>query len=108
MLTVNEYNEALLMWIKDEQFRLKQQDNYSKLEASLQLFKDKDGVLRLRGRSANSSLPYREQYPIILRKQSHFTRLVILNAHEQTMHHGIETTLARIRTEYWIVEGESR
>ena len=105
MLTVNEYNEALLMWIKDEQFRLKQQDNYSKLEASLQLFKDKDGVLRLRGRFANTSLPYKEQYPIILRKQSHFTRLVILNAHEETMHHGIETTLARIRTEYWIVEG---
>ena len=62
MLTVNEHNEALLMWIKDEQFRLKQQDNYSKLEASLQLFKDKDGVLRLRGRFANTSLPYKEQY----------------------------------------------
>ena len=66
------------MRIKDEQSRLKQQDSYSKFEASLQLFKNKDGVRRLRGRFANTSLPYREQYPIILRKQSHFTRLVIL------------------------------
>ena len=77
------------MRIKDEQSRLKQQDNYSKFEASLQLFKNKDGVRRLRGRFANTSLPYREQYPIILRKQSHFTRLVILNAHEEIMHHDL-------------------
>ena len=106
MITVTEYNEALIMWIKDEQFQLKQQDNYSKLEASLHLFEDKDGVLRLRGRFANASLQYEEQYPIILRnRQSYFTRLVILNAHEETMHHGVETTLARIRSKYWIVEG---
>jgi hypothetical protein len=31
MITVTEYNEALIMWIKDEQFQLKQQDNYSRL-----------------------------------------------------------------------------
>ncbi|CAB4011094.1 Hypothetical predicted protein, partial [Paramuricea clavata] len=61
MITVTEYNEALIMWIKDEQFQLKQQDNYSKLEASLHLFEDKDGVLRLRGRFANASLQYEEQ-----------------------------------------------
>ena len=92
MITVTEYNEALIMWIKDEQFQLKQQDNYSKLEASLHLFEDKDGVLRVRGRFANASLQYEEQYPIILRnRQSYFTLLVILNAHEETMHHGVET-----------------
>ena len=106
MITVTEYNEAEIMWIKDEQFQLKQQDNYSKLEASLHLFEDKDGVLRLRGRFANASLQYEEQYPIILRnRQSYFTRLVILNAHEETMHHGVETTLAIIRSKYWMVEG---
>ena len=104
-LTVDEYKDALLMWVKDEQFHLKKQHNYSKLEASLQLYEDKDGVLRLRSRFANTSLPYKEQYPIILRKQSHFTRLIILNAHEEAKHHGVETTLARIRTEYWIIEG---
>ncbi len=104
-LTVDEYKDALLMWVKDEQFHLKQQHNYSKLEASSQLFEHKDGVLRLRGRFANTSLSYREQYPIILRKQSHFTRLIILNAHEEAKHHGVETTLARIRTGYWIIEG---
>ena len=60
MLTVAEYNKALIMWIKDEQFQLKQQDKYSKLETSLQLFEDKDGVLRLRGRFANASLQYEE------------------------------------------------
>ena len=61
---------------------------------------------RLRGRFANSSLVYEEQHPVILRSKdcSYFTRLVILDAHEATMHHGIETTLARIRENYWIVK----
>ncbi len=104
-LTVGKYKDALLMWVKDKQFQLKQQDNYSKLKASLQLFKDKDGVLRLRCQFASMSLPYKEQYPIILRKQSHFTQLVILNVHEEAKHNRVETTLARIRTEYWIIEG---
>ena len=106
MLTVDEYNDAVQRWIKDEQCRLKQQDNYSKLEISLRLFEDKDGTIRLRGRFANTSLAYEEQYPIILRnKQSHFTRLMILNANEEVIHHGVETTLARIRRKYWIVQG---
>ena len=46
-------------------------------------------------------------HPVILRSKdcSYFTRLAILDAYEATMHHGIETTLARIRENYWIVKG---
>ena len=85
MITVTEYNEALIMWIKDEQFQLKQQDNYSKLEASLHLFEDKDGVLRLRGRFANASLQYEEQYPIILRnRQRYLNELRQMNIYRKT------------------------
>ena len=86
---------------------MKEQSNYTNLCASLRLFVDKDGLMRLRGRFANSSLVYEEQHPVILRSKdcSYFTRLIILDAHEATMHHGIETTLARIRENYWIVKG---
>jgi hypothetical protein len=106
MLTLAEFNEALELWIKDEQRLLKKQDNYGNIRSSLQLFESEDGLLRLKGRFANSSLQYQEQFPIILRnKDSYFTRLVILDAHETTMHHGVETTLARIRSKYWIVKG---
>ena len=106
MLTVAEFNEALQLWIKDEQHLMKKQENYANIRSSLRLFESEDGLLRLRGRFANSSLQYQEQYPIILRnKDSHFTRLIISDAHETSMHHGVETTLARIRSKYWIVKG---
>ena len=106
VLTVAEFNEALQLWIKDEQHLMKKQENYANIRSSLRLFESEDGLLRLQGRCANSSLQYQEQYPIILRnKDSHFTRLIISDAHETSMHHGVETTLARIRSKYWIVKG---
>jgi hypothetical protein len=95
------------MWIKDEQLLMKEQDNYANLCASLRLFEDKDELLRLKGRFANTSLKHEEQHPVILRSKnnSYFTRLVILDAHEATLHHGVETTLAHIRRKFWIVKG---
>jgi hypothetical protein len=106
VLKVDEYETALSMWIKDEQLVIKRQSNFRNLRASLNLFEDKDGSLRLKGRFANSSLKYEEQHPVLLRcKDSHFTRLVIWDAHESTMHHGVESTLARVRARYWIVKG---
>ena len=74
--------------------------------ASLSLFEDKDGFLRLKGRFANSNLLYSEQHPIILRsKESYFTQLVIWDAHKASMHHGVKSTLGRVRANYWIVKG---
>ena len=82
VITVPEYEHALLRWLKDEQLLLKLQANYANLRASLQLFEDGDAILRLKGRFANSALEYERQHPIILRgKDSCFTHLVILNAH---------------------------
>ena len=73
----------------------------------MRLFEDNVGLMRLKGRFANSSLEYEEQHPVILcsKDSSYFTRLIILEANEATMHHGIETTLASIRKNYWIVKG---
>ena len=59
---VVEFNKALQLWIKDEQHEMKKQKNYTNIRSSLQL-------LRLRGRFANSSLQYQEQYPIILQNK---------------------------------------
>ena len=50
ILQVNENNESLKLWIKCEQRLLKQQDNYSKLNASLKLFTDEEGIVRLKAR----------------------------------------------------------
>ena len=105
VLTVEEYDSALARWIAEEQLMIKKQSNYGNVHASLNLFDDKDGLLRLKGRFANSKLRYEQQYPVLLRSDSHFTSLIIWDAHEATMHHGVESTLARIRSRYWIIKG---
>ena len=48
ILQVNEYNESLKLWIKCEQGLFKRQGNYSKLNASLKLFTDEEGMVRLK------------------------------------------------------------
>ena len=105
VLTVEEYESALARWIAKEQLIIKKQSNYGNVRASLNLFDDKAGLLRLKGRFANSKLRYEQQYPALLRSDSHFTKLIIWDAHEATMHHGVESTLARIRSRYWIIKG---
>lgn len=54
ILRVNWYNKSLKLWIKWEQGLLKLQDNYSKLNASLKLFTNEQGIVRLKGRFANN------------------------------------------------------
>ena len=101
---VAEYNQSLDSWIADEQKQIRKQSNFSKMKSSLKLFEDEKGFLRLRGRFGNANWNYDEKYPLLLRN-SYFTRLVILDAHDNVMHHGVDTTLAYIRTCFWIVKG---
>ena len=86
---------------------LKRQDNYSKLNESLRLFIDEEGILRLKGRFANSSIYYDETHPILLRSGSisYFTTLIVRDSHQKVLHHGIETTLNHIRSKFWITKG---
>ena len=79
--------------------------NKSTRHASLSLLEDKNGFLRLKGRFANSNLLYSERHPVLRSKESYFTQLVIWDAHKASMHHGVESTLARVRANYWIVKG---
>lgn len=65
----------------------------------------KDGILRVRRRLQKANIPYDQNHPMILPKSHHFTKLVIENAHIQTLHGGTLATLAHIRQQFWIVDG---
>ena len=41
----------------------------------------------------------------MLRTSSHFTDLVVLNAHEKVLHGGLRITLNHIRSKFWICQG---
>ena len=48
---------------------------------------------------------YNTVNPILLRKESHFTKLIVLRAHENVFYSGLESTLANVHLNYWIIKG---
>src|ERR1700755_966168 len=70
----------------------------------LDLFLDKENILRSHGRISKSlHFNYEICNPILLAKIHPFTRLIILNAHSQVQHLGVQTTLNHIRNKgFWI------
>ena len=83
---------------------IKQEKNIEKLKVSLNLFEDSDNILRLKSRIAqNDEITFSSKFPILLRNDSHFTKLVIYNFHECVYHNGTEATLNGLRTEYWVI-----
>ena len=90
-LTIDEYNNALNLWIKTEQGILQRQTDFGKSKVSLKLYVDTLGLLRLKGRFKNAPLDYDEKHPLILRtlENRFFTKLIILHPHERVLHHSI-------------------
>ncbi|XP_067939999.1 uncharacterized protein [Watersipora subatra] len=72
---------------------------------NLNPFLDESGVMRVGGRLKHStSLDYKQKHPIILPKDSHFTRISLRHFHEQVAHHGKGLTLTKMKSSgYWIV-----
>ena len=63
--------------------------------------------IRLKGRFENvTKMGNNDKYRIILRDgNSGFTKLLILKAHEDVLHYGIEFALNKIRSKFWMVRG---
>ena len=92
----------------DEQRILKNDKRFDKLRNSLKLYDDKEKLLRLKERFENSNLNFTTKQPLILRrKESWFTVILILNCHEQVLHHGIEAILNKVPAQFWIIKGKS-
>ena len=106
IVSVEEYDRALDVWIKSEQYIFRKKLNFQKLKSSLKLFVDNDKCLRLKGRFGSSCMEYNQKHPVILcGGESAFTILIIRDAHDRVLHHGVETTLSFIRMKYWILKG---
>ena len=64
-------------------------------------------LLRVGGRLSHSLLEEDAKHPFILPADCHFTTLLIEDAHQRTLHGGVQLTLATLRRQYWIVKGGS-
>lgn len=70
-------------------------------------FLDEHGLLRVGGRLHHTRLDPEFKHPYILPKSSPLTKLIIADAHLQTLHGGTQITLAYTRQSYWIIGGRS-
>lgn len=70
---------------------------------SLNPFLDDDDILRVGGRLREAPLSDQLKHPIILPHDAHLTKLLIADAHEQTLHGGPQLMINYLRSAYWII-----
>ena len=106
-ITVSELTNAKTMWVRDAQRVHMRSDakRFKTIENNLKLFKDESDTLRCKGRIENAVIPINARHPIYLPTESPLTRLLILQAHANVMHSGVNDTLNNLRSEYWVPQG---
>lgn len=116
-VTVQEINESLLTCTKicqknnfsEEILNLRSSGKVQKKSklASLNPFLDVDQILRVGGRLQNASINEDTKHPIIIPHKSHFTNLLIDEAHKRTLHGGAQLMLNYLRSQYWVIGAKS-
>lgn len=66
-------------------------------------FVDEAGILRVGGRLQHAQMTEQMKHPIIIPEKSHFTDLLIADAHEKTLHGGPNLMLNYLRSKYFIL-----
>ncbi|XP_070525005.1 uncharacterized protein [Cardiocondyla obscurior] len=70
-------------------------------------FLDERGVLRVGGRVRHALVPLDQRHPVILPRDSGWTRLLVDACHRRVLHGGVQLTLAVLRQRYWVLCGRS-
>lgn len=73
---------------------------------NLNVFLDKNQLLRAGGRLQNSQIPEQHRHPYILNPKSPLSRLIIIHYHRKMLHTGTQSLLAFIRWKYWIISAK--
>ena len=105
MLLLDIYEKAKTIWYLYVQRSLANEKNIEETKKQLRVFRDSSGVLRVGGRLDNAPLPYKTKFLILLPRQHHVTRLLVMKCHEIVKHYGIKETFTQLRSEYWIAKG---
>lgn len=115
-LTVHELHAARLFW-----FHIAQQAHFHRdvidLKAGRQVSRssklktlnpyiDDDGLIRVGGRLAKSSLPHSRKCPIVLPYNHKVTQLLFKYEHERLLHAGPRALLAHIHRTCWPLRGK--
>ncbi|XP_071138753.1 uncharacterized protein [Mytilus edulis] len=111
LLRIDEIENAKFLWIRYKQGKIFSDeinciDNSTKrktLVRQLKLFLDEKQLLRCGGRRIdNATVGETVKFPYMLPAKDRLTHLIVLEAHEKTLHSGINITLAYIQQTFWI------
>ncbi|XP_047984500.1 uncharacterized protein LOC125225346 isoform X1 [Leguminivora glycinivorella] len=94
--------------IQAKYFPLEVEGKETNLSRNLGVFKDIDDLLRCKGRMKNANWSFDKRYPILIPKESDFTKEIIMKTHQENKHVGVSHTLDKIREMYWIPQGRSK
>ena len=75
------------------------------MKKSLEVFYDKENILRVKGRFSYADVDYNVKHPTLLHNELYFTELVVWSAHKRVLHGGVNNTLNFIRNDYWLCKG---
>lgn len=83
--------EAKLLWVKDVQHSMTQENEFEFHKRQFNIFEDEKGVWQCKGRLSNIEVPHAVKNPILLIKSHPFTTLLVWEAHERIFHNEILT-----------------
>ncbi|KAL0839852.1 hypothetical protein ABMA28_016477 [Loxostege sticticalis] len=117
-LTSKELSKAIQISIKASQatcfaqeikdIKLRGAVNKKSKLTTLTPFLDGEGILRVGGRLERADLSDDRKHPIVLPSKSHFTNLIIADAHQKTLHGGPQLMVNYLRSKYWILDVKNR
>lgn len=105
-LTVEEMDFAENKIWKFIQTKELTEETKAKLSGLL-IVEDENGLLRIKSKLILTEENENFKKPLILPAKHHIVNLLIKHIHEKCGHFGIQTTLARIRENYWIISGRN-
>ena len=94
-LSTTEIELAKNHWVRKVQSDAQTAIVYEQQKEKLNLKKDEDGIQRCYGRIEGD-------YPIYLPDSDLFAKKLIMHEHIQTLHGGVNSTMARTRNHWWI------
>ena len=100
-LAPKELGEAEKYWVKESQKTLHDRLKKGELQ-KLSPFTDENGVIRVGGRVDEALVSYDSKHPAVL-PRDHWISFLITRHFHQIGHTGVATTVAKIRTKFWII-----
>ncbi|CAK1595087.1 unnamed protein product [Parnassius mnemosyne] len=113
ILTKDEINQARETCIKESQrasfteeikaLKRKERIKRSSKILTLNPFLDAKGILRVGGRLNNSNFTEDKKHPILIPKLGFLARLLIDEAHKNTLHGGAQLMLSYLHSKFWVI-----